>query len=115
MHQTSSASSTATKDGKLESSMERQRHRPEAVGPVIDEREILGVFRSLNRRIVTDHDGAGAQMRMNQFQCRPRHADPDIDEREVYRTLQVLQRLAQIALAQLDEIGQSGGAEIGAR
>jgi len=39
--------------------------------------------------------------------CRARHGDPDVNEQEIYRPIDLFQRFAQIAFAQIDEVAQA--------
>ena len=45
------------------------------------------------------------------FQRRPCHGYPDVDQHEIDRSLDLTERLAQIALAEVDEIAQAGFVE----
>jgi len=64
------------------------------------------------RGVVGDDHRAFAQARADQRQRRDHHLGPDVEQDEVDRAAHVLQRLAQVALAQIDELGEAGGGEI---
>src|SRR5216683_6123960 len=46
-------------------------------------------------------------MRSDQLQRRPRHRDPDIHQHEIHRSVDLPERLAQVAFAQIDEPAQT--------
>ena len=58
-------------------------------------------------RVVADDDGAGPQVRGDQLERRPRHRNPDVDQHEIHRPVDLLERLAQIALPKVDVAAQS--------
>jgi len=66
-------------------------------------------------RVVADDDGAAAKMRRNQLQRRARHTDPDIDQQEIDRLVDDPQRLAKIALPELDMAAEPGTLEMRGR
>src|SRR5215471_9713977 len=52
---------------------------------------------------------------MDELDRGPRHLDPDVHQHEVHRAFDHLQRLAQVALAKVDEVGEAGLGEVAAR
>src|SRR5262245_32239683 len=69
---------------------------------VTEKCEVLSILASVARRVVTDDDSAGSQMRADQFQRRSRHRHPDVHQHEVYWPVNQLKRFAQISFLQID-------------
>src|SRR5581483_5522522 len=84
--------------------VERQGHRAKAVR--LQTREIVGIVGAKARGVVADHDGAAPQTRRHQLERRTRHPDPDVHQHEIYRALDAIKGLAQVAFAQIDEIAE---------
>ena len=78
---------------QFQSAAKRQCHRPEPVGGVVDEGEVVGVVATVLLGIVANHDGARPQVRGDQLERRPRHRDPDVDQYEVHWPVDLFQRL----------------------
>jgi len=51
-------------------------------------------------------------MRRHQFERRSRHVNPDVHQHEIHRAINALERLAQVAFAQIDEAAQTRLPEI---
>src|SRR5260221_5762253 len=92
-----------TRHRQFQTTVKGQRHRAEAIDRIVDERKVVGVFDPIPLGIVAGDDGTWLQMRSDQLQRRSRHRDPDIDEHEVYRSIDLFECFAQITFAQLYE------------
>ena len=77
------------------------------LGWIIDECEIVGIGDPVLLGVVAYDDGSASQMRGDEFERRSRHRNPDIDQREVYRPVDLSECLPQIALSEIDETGQT--------
>src|SRR5258705_550127 len=86
---------------------------------VSDERSLAAIGTTITvgelSCVVADDARPFAQRGQDQFQRRPPHRRPDVAEQEIDRTADVAQRLAQIAFAQIDPLGQSRLREMPAR
>ena len=91
----------------LQTPGERQCHGPKLLGWIIDECEIVGIGDPVLLGVVAYDDGPASQMRGDEFERRSRHRNPDIDQREIYRPVDLSKCLPQIALSEIDETGQT--------
>ena len=98
-------------DCQFEAACKGQGHGAEAVRRLVDEGEIVRVVVAILLGVVADHDGARPQMRRDQLDRRPRHLGPDVHQHEVDRAVDELERLAQVAFAQVDEAARPASAK----
>src|SRR5215469_10620512 len=77
----------------LQTPVERQCHRSEALRRVIDKGEVVAVFAPINLGIIANDDRSLSQMGSDEFECRSRHRQPDIEEHESNRPLDLTKGL----------------------
>src|SRR5580765_3390099 len=97
---------------ELQAAFEWKSHRAEAVPWVMHVLEVFAVCVTELGGVVADNDRAWTKGRRDDFKRGSGHWRPDVDQHEVHRATEVLEGLAQVALAQVDEVRQARLGEV---